>query len=244
MGWRLWQYSAQSMSAPDGKNLISRMVRRGLAGQLFLMAALFGCAGTLKFWQAWAFLAVNLIVSLYFCIYFYKRDPQLLERRMLTREKIGAQKFIMLLVRLGSVGCLVLCGLDFRFGWTRSYTGPVPLWLTLLALALYPVCYFLFIPVLNANRFAASIIQVEAGQTVADGGPYRFVRHPLYAVSLAVWFCIPLALGSLVALPFAALMLPILIFRILNEEKVLRQELPGYTEYCQRTRCRLIPFVW
>jgi protein-S-isoprenylcysteine O-methyltransferase Ste14 len=232
------------MSAPDGKNLMSRMVRRGLVGQFVLFVVLFGCAGTVKFWQAWAFLAVNLVVSLCFCIYLYRRDRQLLERRLLTREKIGAQKFIMLLARLGSVTCFGLCGFDYRFGWTRAGLTPVPLWLTLLALALYLVCYFLFIPVLKANRYAASIIQVEAGQTVADGGPYRFVRHPLYSVSLAVWFCIPLALGSLVALPVAALMFPVLIFRLRNEEKVLRQELPGYTEYCQRTRYRLIPFVW
>jgi len=232
------------MSASDGKNLFSRLIRRGLVGQLFLMAALFGPAGTLKFWQAWAFQAVNLVVSIVFCVFYYKRDPQLLERRMLTREKIGVQKLIMLLVRVGSVVCFLLCGFDYRFGWTRAGLTPVPLWLTLLALVLYSACYFLFVPVLNANRFAASIIQVEAGQTVADEGPYRFVRHPMYAIGLAMWLCIPPALGSFVALPFAALMIPVVIFRLLNEENLLRQELPGYTEYCRRTPCRLIPFVW
>jgi protein-S-isoprenylcysteine O-methyltransferase Ste14 len=232
------------MSTLDGKNLISRMVRRGLVGQFILIAVLFGCAGTLKFWRAWAFLSVNLIVSLFFCFYLYRHDIQLLERRMLTREKIDAQKFIMLLVRLASIVCFGLCGLDYRFGWTRAGLTPVPLWLTLLALALYPVGYFLFIPVLNANRFAASIIQVEAGQTVVAGGPYRFVRHPMYAVSVAIWFCIPLVLGSFVALPVAALVVPVLIFRLQNEEKILRRDLPGYVEYCQRTRYRLIPFVW
>jgi len=244
MTGRLWQSSAQSMSAPDGKNLVSRMVRRGLVGQLFLMVALFGGAGTWNFRRAWVFLAVNLIVSIWFCVYLYRRDRPLLERRLLTREKIGAQKLVMSLVQLGTVGCFVLCGLDYRFGWTRTLLAPVPLWLTLLALALYTAGYFLFIPVLKANRFAASVIQVEAGQIVADGGPYRFVRHPMYSVGVVLWLCLPLALGSLVALPVALLMIPVLVFRLLNEEKVLRQELPGYTEYCRRTRCRLIPFVW
>jgi len=98
--------------------------------------------------------------------------------------------------------------------------------------------------VLNANRFAASIIQIEAGQVVADTGPYRLVRHPLYAVSLAVWFWIPLALGSWVALPVTLLIIPFLVWRLLNEEEMLRRDLPGYAEYCQRIRYRLIPMVW
>ena len=229
---------------PDRRSLLSRMLRLGFVGQLAMAILLFVPAGTLKFWQGWAFTVVNLAASLCFCIYFYKRDPQLLERRLLTKEKVGAQKFIMLLLKVVSSIAYVLCGFDYRFHWSRDYLAPVPWWLTLLALAFYLGCYLLFIPVLNANRFAASIIQVEAGQTVAGTGPYRLVRHPMYSVSLGIWFCIPLALGSFVVLPVAALMTPILIFRLLNEEKFLRRELPGYAEYCQRTPCRLIPFVW
>ena len=229
---------------PDGRSLLSRMVRLGFAGQLALAILLFLSAGTLQFWQGWAFMVVNLVAALGFCIYFYKHDRQLLERRMLRKEKVGAQKFIMLLLKLVSAIAYLLCGFDYRFGWSRTYLAPVPGWLTLLALALYLGCYLLFIPVLNTNRFAASIVQVEAGQTVAASGPYHVVRHPMYSVSLVIWFCLPLALGSFVVLPVAALLMPILIFRLLNEEKFLRRGLPGYSEYCQRTRCRLIPFVW
>ena len=229
---------------PDGRRLISRMVRLGFVGQLALAVLLFVPAGTLNFWQGWAFIAVNLAATFGFCAYYYQHDPQLLERRLLRREKIGAQKFIMLLMRLVAAGAYMLCGFDCRFGWSRDSLVPVPWWLTLLALALYLGCYLLFIPVFDANRFAASIIQVESGQTVADTGPYRLVRHPLYSVSLVIWLCVPLALGSFVVLPVAALLIPILSFRLLNEEKFLRQELPGYSEYCRRTRHRLIPFVW
>jgi protein-S-isoprenylcysteine O-methyltransferase Ste14 len=220
------------------------MIRLGFLGQLALAFLLFLPAGTLKFWQGWAFIVVNLAASLWFYIYFYKRDPQLLERRLLRKEKIGAQKFIMLLLKLVASIAYVLCGFDHKFGWSRNYLAPVPWWLTLLALALYLVCYLLFVPVLNANRIAATIIQVESGQTIADTGPYRIVRHPMYSVSLGIWFCLPLALGSFAVLPVAALMIPILMFRLLNEEKFLRRELPGYSDYCRRTPCRLIPFVW
>lgn len=93
--------------------------------------------GTLKYWQGWAFTAVNLIVSILFCAYFYKRDPQLLERRLLRKEKVGAQKIIMFLLKIVSVVFYVLCGLDNRFGWSQTYLTPVPWWLTMISLLGY-----------------------------------------------------------------------------------------------------------
>ena len=118
------------------------------------------------------------------------------------------------------------------------------MWLALLALLLILGGYLVFFEVMKANRFAASIIQVEAAQTVIATGPYRFIRHPMYSGSTIIWLATPLALGSLVALPVFALLMPVIIFRLLNEEKFLRRELPGYSEYCQRTPHRLIPLVW
>jgi hypothetical protein len=111
------------------------MIRLGFVGQLVLAILLFFSAGTLKFWQGWAFIVVNLAASLLFCIYFYKRDPRLLERRLLSKEKIGAQKLIMLLLKLVAAASYVLSGYDYRFGWSRDYLTPVPWRLTLLALA-------------------------------------------------------------------------------------------------------------
>ena len=189
-------------------------------------------------------MVVNLVVAVVFCTYFYKHDRELLARRLLRKEKVPAQKFIMFLMKNVAVISYLLCGFDNRFGWSRIYFASVPWWLTGLALLAYAGCYLLFIPVFNANRFAASVIQVETGQTVVEQGPYRIVRHPMYLVSLAVWFWIPLALGSLVALPVAALIAPVIILRLLNEEKFLQRELPGYAEYCRHTRHRLIPWVW
>jgi protein-S-isoprenylcysteine O-methyltransferase Ste14 len=98
--------------------------------------------------------------------------------------------------------------------------------------------------VMKVNSFASRTIQVEAGQRVISTGPYRMVRHPLYSGSLVMWLATPLALGSYIAWPAFALLIPFYVFRLLNEEKVLRQELPGYPEYCLRTRFRLVPFVW
>jgi len=225
------------------KNLLKRLIGWTLVQQTTLVILLF-VPGTCHYWQGWTFFGVNLIVAIVFGTYFYQHDRELLARRLLRREKVTAQRFIMFLMKIVSVTFYVLCGLDHRLGWSQTWLTPVPWWLTVLALAGYAGCYLLFIPVFKANRFAASIIQTEAGQTVADRGPYRWVRHPMYAVALGVWFWLPLALGSFIALPVAALMAPVIVLRLLNEEKVLQRDLPGYSEYCRRTPCRLIPFVW
>lgn len=229
---------------PDGKSLASRLVRSGLPRVLVLAAMLFVPAGTLKFWQAWAFMAVNLVGPLLLVIYFYKRDPQLIERRLLKKEKIPEQKLFAKLGALLYCTSFLLAGYDYRFGWSRAFPGPVPLWLTLLSLALMLGCHLFIFRVLEVNRFASRIIQVETGQTLATTGPYRFVRHPMYSASIVNWLAASMALGSYVALPAFSLIIPLIVFRLLNEEKILSRELPGYSEYGERTRYRLIPFIW
>jgi hypothetical protein len=120
---------------PRDKKLLARLIRLGVFGQLALAALLFGSAGSFDFWQAWAFMGVTLAATIWTCIYFYKRDPQLLERRMLRKEKLGAQKLIIALWKtLGAVSFL-LAGCDHRVDWSRAHLAPAPLWLELLALA-------------------------------------------------------------------------------------------------------------
>lgn len=235
---------ANPLSTRDGQSLLSRLIRRNIAGQLTMAALLFLPAGSLKYWPAWAYMAVGIPSQLQFCIYFYKHDPQVLERRLLKQEKFSEQKLIHTFWKVLFYLFMILAGADYRFGWSRRLWGPVPWWLTVLALLLILCGYHWVFEVLKANRFASSVVQVEAGQAVSDTGPYHFVRHPLYSGSLFVWLCSPLALGSYVAVPVSFLILPILAFRLLNEEKVLRRDLPGYVGYCQRTPYRLIPFVW
>jgi protein-S-isoprenylcysteine O-methyltransferase Ste14 len=228
---------------PKTKSLLPRIIGLGLFNQTILAVCLL-VPGTRHFWQAWAFMAVTFVLTFFFCAYYYRRDPEFLARRLLRKEKIRAQRLIMFLAIIVSVIFYVLCGLDHRLGWSRTCLVAVPRWLTWLALLFYAGTYLLLFPVCNANRFAATIIQIEGGQTVADRGPYRLVRHPMYAVSLLVWLWIPLALGSFVVMPSVVIIALMLVVRLLNEERLLRQELPGYVEYCQRTPHRLIPFVW
>jgi protein-S-isoprenylcysteine O-methyltransferase Ste14 len=229
---------------PGGMSLKARLVRRTVFGLVLLPAVIFFCAGTLDYWQGWAFLAVAFIPPLGMTVYFYYRDSQVLERRLLTKEHVGVQKLIVSLMKLLFLSTLVLPGLDYRFGWSRTRCGSVPWWLTLLALFVLLGCHLLFFLVLQANRFAATVVQVEAGQTVSDVGPYHIVRHPMYLGGVVSLLVIPLALGSYLTLSVAVLGIPVMILRLLNEEKFLRRELPGYTGYCQRVRYRLIPSLW
>jgi protein-S-isoprenylcysteine O-methyltransferase Ste14 len=226
------------------KTLLARMLRLGIFGQLIMVALLFGPAHSFNFWQAWAFMGLGLAATTWTCIYFYKRDPQLLERRMLRREKLIAQKLVMGLWRTLSVASFLLVGYDHRVGWSASHLAPVPLWLELLSLVGIAAAYLLFFQVMKANSFAASVIQVEAGQTVITTGPYRNVRHPMYLAFALMTLLTPLALGSFLAAPVALLILLTLLLRLFHEESVLRRDLPGYTEYCRRTPYRLIPFVF
>lgn len=225
-------------------SLRSKLVVRLSLGLIIGAALLFIPAGSWKFWQGWAFLGVTFIPSVLSFLYFYKHDPQLVERRLQRKEKVSEQKLLMRVSRPVFLAAFLLPGLDYRWGWSRSFLGAVPLWLILLSQVLVLGGFLLVFWVMKVNSFASRTIQVEAGQRVISTGPYRVVRHPLYSGSLVMWLASPLALGSYIAWPAFALLIPFYVIRLLNEEKVLRQELPGYSEYCLRTRFRLVPFVW
>jgi protein-S-isoprenylcysteine O-methyltransferase Ste14 len=232
---------------PDKAALRERMARRLFLQLLFMPFALFASAGTVKFWQGWAFLVVTVAIPFSLEIYFYRRDPQVLARRLLSREKSPLQKAIMLFARALYIIVLVVAGYDFRVGWTRQLPWPAPpwlIWLSVLAIVAIVVADFWFVVVLQANRFAASVIRIESGQTLAAAGPYRYVRHPMYLGMVLKWLAIAPLLGSLIAWPLCFLIIPVFVLRLLNEEKLLIRDLPGYAAYCRHTPWRLIPFVW
>jgi protein-S-isoprenylcysteine O-methyltransferase Ste14 len=208
-------------------------------------AILFLPAGTLNFWQGWAVLAAYLVPANLIFLYFLKTDPQVIERRMERKEPVREQKLLMKWFKLFFLVAALIPGFDRRWSWSRRLFNGTPLWLSLLSLALIPAAFLFVFWVVKVNRFAARTIRVEKEQTVISNGPYRWVRHPMYSGSVVLFIVTPLALGSYVALPlFALLLIPLFVIRLLNEEKVLRKELPGYAEYCNRTRYRLVPFVW
>lgn len=175
-------------------------------------------------------------------IYFLTHDRKLVERRIKLgpmAEQRPAQKIISALFMLGFVGFVVLPALDHRFGWS-----PVAPALSIFAAATIMLSFVLFFLVMKSNSYAASTIQVEAGQPVVSTGPYAYVRHPMYSGALLLLTAMPLALGSWLSVLLVVPFFPVLVWRILDEEDLLRKNLPGYAEYMRRVPYRLVPCVW
>jgi protein-S-isoprenylcysteine O-methyltransferase Ste14 len=215
---------------------------RQLASLIFLVLVLFGPPGTFRFWQAWVFLGVFLACSIALGLYFAVYDPALIERRMRAgpaAEQEPAQRIIVTLLLADFLLMLLLAGFDRRWHWSDE-----PNWLSILANVVIVASFVIFFFVLKQNSYAASTVRVEREQTVISTGLYGIVRHPMYAGTLPLIVAIPLALGSYRALLLVIPLLPILAWRLLDEERVLRRDLPGYADYCRRVRYRLIPGVW
>lgn len=221
-----------------------RVVIRIVVMLPFAVAIVFLPAGTWRFWQGWAFLAAALIPGSLGWAYLFFHHRALVERRMRTRERVKEQKLLMRVFVLLFLVALLIPGFDHRLGWSRSLLGDVPVWLTLVSLGMVAGGFVFVFWVTAVNNYAGRTIQVDEGQTVISTGPYAWVRHPMYTGSVVMWMFAPLALGSWIGLVAFALMIPFYILRLLNEEKVLAAELPGYTDYCARIRFHLIPFVW
>ncbi len=204
-----------------------------------LLVILFLPAGTFAYWEAWIYLAILLIPMSIVMIYFLRKAPEFLARRMKLQEKEGEQKIIVKLALIPFLLAFILPGIDKRLGWSN-----VPILIIVVAEILVIIGYIFVVLVFKENQFASRIIEIVKGQKVIQSGPYRFVRHPMYMGASLMYVASPLALGSYWAIIPAVFIIPIFIARIINEEKVLTKELEGYSEYKQKTRYRLIPGIW
>jgi protein-S-isoprenylcysteine O-methyltransferase Ste14 len=203
---------------------------------------LFVPAGTLRYWQAWVYLAIFTGASGFTTHYLMRRDLSLLERRMRggpMAEKRPAQKVIMLGASIGFIALLGVSAFDHRFGWSA-----VPLGGVVAGDALVAIGFSLILLVYRENRFTSATIEVSEDQRVISTGPYAIVRHTMYASGSLYLFGTPLALGSYWAFVPIVAMMPFLIWRLLDEERFLSRTLPGYAEYRKAVPYRLVPFVW
>jgi protein-S-isoprenylcysteine O-methyltransferase Ste14 len=221
----------------------SRKAWLWLSALALVMAALiFGAAGDLWFWQGWTFLAVYFGASALVTRDLIANDPALLERRLKggpTAETEPAQRLIMIFMSLGFVALIVVPGLDHRFGWSQA-----PAIVALAGDALVAAGFYAAYLVFKANSFASATIGVAQGQTLVSTGPYAIVRHPMYAGAFIYLLGTPLGLGSYWGLAVLALLTPILIWRLVDEERILEARLPGYSDYKRKVRYRLLPGVY
>ncbi|MEA3153817.1 MAG: hypothetical protein QOK44_1406 [Betaproteobacteria bacterium] len=219
-----------------------QMIRSSVLGTLALGALVFIPAGTLNYWQGWAYFGTAISASALYTIYLVKHDPALLQRRQQvgpSHEKEPAQKIIVLFIFAAFVTLIVLPPLDYRLGWSL-----VPWYVSVIGVALVALSFYFFYLVSKINTYAAANVRVEKGQRIVDTGVYGLVRHPMYFGTLFLIVGTPLALGSWWTLLLTPAFLLLLYFRIASEEKVLMRDLPGYAEYQRKVRYRLIPFIW
>lgn len=224
---------------PAMRRLFLTAATRWLLGIVVLGAMFFLPAGTVRYWQAWAYLAVLFIPMTLVLAYLLRRDPALLERRMKAKEAAPEQRTAVALSGVAIIAALLVSAFDRRFGWSHV---PVPV--VVVGLALVLLSYGSFFLVMRENSYASRVIEVAEGQSVISTGPYAVVRHPMYVATNVMFLATPIALGSWWGLIPAALVLPGMVLRILDEERQMLAGLPGYREYCEKVRYRQLPGIW
>jgi len=220
---------------------ISRLIQ--VVGSYLVFAIiLFSLAGRLDWWGAWGFIGISLLGVAVNGAWMLRHDPGLINERGRVAENVkGWDKIIVTIYSVRLFGMVAAAGLDARFGWSS-----VPLALKLAGAAAYVFFLGLSFWVMAENTFLSGVVRIqeERGHHTISTGPYRYVRHPLYAGMLCMFWGMPLMLGSWWALLLGLLTGALFVIRTTLEDKTLQAELPGYTEYAQKVRYRLIPGVW
>lgn len=219
--------------------LFKQAILKFALGVVLVAALLLIPAGTWLYWNAWLLMGLLFIPMFIAGVVMFRKSPDLLRSRLKAKEPEGEQQMVIRLSGLMFLCGFVVAGLDFRFGWSH-----LPHWLIIAASAAFLLAYAMYAEVLRENAYLSRTIEVQENQTVIDTGLYGVVRHPMYAATLLLFGSMPLILGSLPAFVLFLCYPLIIAKRIRNEETVLARELEGYTDYMQRVKYRMIPFVW
>ena len=221
------------------RTLLLRAAGKFLTMLLLIGALLFLPAGTLRFWNGWLLLAILFLPMLVVGAVTMLRDPQLLEKRLNSKETEPEQKTVLLFSAAMFLSAFVAAGLNYRFRWIV-----LPRWAAWTGAAVFLAAYAMYVEVLRENAFLSRTIEIQAEQKVVDTGLYGVVRHPMYSATLFLFLSMGIVLGSPVSFAILLCYIPIIAKRIKNEEQVLSEGLKGYRDYCRRVRWRMIPFLW
>lgn len=219
--------------------LFIRAISRFSAGLLLVFALLFIPAGTWNYPQGWLLMGILFVPMFAAGLVMMKKNPELLKKRLNVREEEAQQRRVILFSGIMFLAAFFSAGLSYRYQWLML---PAPL--SIAAAIVFLTAYALYAEVLRENTYLSRTVEVQENQKVIDTGLYGVVRHPMYMATVFLFLAMPLVLGSVISFMIVLLYIPIIIKRIRNEEQVLAEGLPGYGEYMEKVRYRLIPFVW
>lgn len=204
-------------------------------------------AGTWRWWEAWVLVSIWTGYAIVMTHYLLRHDPALLAERLrllpFHKEQKNWDKVIMLLFFVAGVAIYIVPGFDvMRYSWSE----PLPLWMRIVALLAHLPCMVFLGWVMRVNTYLAQVVRIDKarGHKVITTGPYSWVRHPMYSAVIILLFATPVALGSRYTLVPAIFLIMLLIIRTILEDRTLHNELEGYPEYAEKTRYRLVPWIW
>lgn len=203
------------------------------------LAGLLIPAGTLYWAEAWIMVGIITTYALVTMIYLSRHNPEMIKKRMSYKFEKGWDKIVIILMTLFFIPLYLIPGFDAGYGWSS-----VPFLLEAVGFVGVSFSLVVVFLVMKENAYLFRTVKVVEGQKLVTTGPYSFVRHPMYAAFMILFFYFPLALGSYYALIPGTLLAFLLIIRTHLEDKTLHKELKGYIEYAQKTRYRLLPYVW
>jgi protein-S-isoprenylcysteine O-methyltransferase Ste14 len=233
----------QHFEKSDLRRLILQSTMKIAIGIAFLAALLFITSGRLEWIMAWVFIGVNVVTVVINMIVLVPKYPDLIiERSRIPKGTKLWDKVLMAFAGLATLAILILTALNARFEWAPR----VSLSVQIIALIFVMLGYAMFSWAMLSNRFFSKAVRIQRdrGQTVVTDGPYRYIRHPGYVGALLYTTAMPVMLGSLWALIPCVVTVLFLFLRTLLEDRMLQNELEGYTDYAQRVRYRLVPGVW
>jgi len=219
--------------------LLFQAVSKFLLGVLLVGLLIFLPAGTLSYFNGWLLMGILFVPMFSAGIVMLIKNPNLLRKRLNGKEKRSEQGIVVKLSGLMFCAGFIIAGFGVRFNWYA-----LPSEVVLIGVILFVIAYILYAEVLRENAYLSRTIEVQEGQKVIDTGLYAIVRHPMYSSTIILFLSIPIVLGSVYALLVFLLYPFIIVVRLKNEEELLLNELSGYSEYMQRVRYRLIPFIW
>ena len=221
------------------KELFISAITKVTLGIALIALLIFLPAGTIRFPNGWLLMGILFVPMVIAGFVMMVKNPNLLRSRLKAKEVQSEQSTVIKLSGLMFLAGFLLAGLDFRFGWTK-----LPGWVPYAGAAAFLIAYALYAEVLRENTWLSRLIEVQEGQQVVSTGLYGVVRHPMYSATLLLFLSMPVVLGSIPAFVIFLAYPAIIVKRIKNEEEVLKQDLPGYAEYLEKVRWRLIPFIW